>query len=109
MKIGGALSVLLILSTVVGSVLLVKFRVDVLRDDVGDLKSDVRAMQKIWVDLDKTMTVGFKGLEAKIDTMVSGVENAQRVALRAETLAIGQNVEKDFRDNAVQPQPTFGK
>ena len=108
LKTGAALSVLLTLSAIVGSVLLVKFRVDVLEGDVGDLKIEFRAMQKILVDLDKTMSMGFKGLEGKIDAMVLGVENANRTALRAESRVTDYKVNEDFR-NAGKPQPTFGK
>ena len=80
LKTGAALSVLLTLSAIVGSVLLVKFRVDVLEGDVSDLKTEFRAMQKILVDLDKTMTVGFNRLETRIDPMIAAVANAQQVS-----------------------------
>lgn len=103
-RIGAALSVLLTLSAIVGSVLLVKFRVDVLEGQVGDLKTEFRAMQKILVDLDKTMTVGFSRLEARIDPMVSTVSEARSIALRAESRVIDSKVVDDFQ-NAPQPQP----
>lgn len=82
-----------------------------LMDGQDELRKSVGALKDSIAVVGERLAVGMAEIKTVVTSMASGVENAQRVALRAETLAIGQNVDKDFKDNAVQlqPQPKFGK
>jgi hypothetical protein len=116
LRFGAALSVFLTLSLLVGSIWNVKFRVDTLdkqfielKEQFTELKGQFTELQKTLVNLDKNVAVGFEGVTKLMLNVSEGVNNAQRVAIRAESMVIDHNVAKDFQDNVGQQKPLMGK
>lgn len=137
-KTGTALGILLSVTaivTVIGGAWKVPFRLDALSEQLKEWKvssHDARlsaceaAIEKLAESQEKQikatgdlhdsivavgteMKVGMTEIKTIVSGMVAGVDNANRVALRAESLVIDHNVKNDFREDNESKQPLRGK